>query len=67
MSKTTIRILMFVAVFAMITSIGNLIYKMVFNGDVSWAVIIGGLLCGAILAFLLQSYDDDEMPRGRRR
>lgn len=67
MSKSTLRVLMFVAVFSMITAIGNLIYKTVFNGDVSWTIIIGGLLCGSILAFLLQTYDKDGMPRGRRR
>lgn len=67
MSKATKSLMMFIALFSIVTSSGALAYKLVFNPKMPWFVIIGGLFCGLVLTYLVKSYDsdDDFMPKNK--
>ncbi|MDY4127456.1 hypothetical protein [Peptostreptococcus porci] len=67
MSKATKTLMMFIALFSIVTSSGTLAYKLVFNPKMPWFVIIGGLFCGLVLTYLVKSYDsdDDFMPKNK--
>ncbi|WP_101772893.1 hypothetical protein [Peptostreptococcus faecalis] len=68
MGKSTRKIIMFIALFSIISSASALIYKVIYNTDLSWLAILGGLACGFILTFLIKSYDsdDDYMPKPKK-
>lgn len=65
MSKTTRKLMLFIAFFSIISAMGALGYKMIYNVNMPWFVIIGGILSGFILTYLVKTYDsdDDFMPK----
>ena len=65
MSKSTRNILLFLSLFSVFSSVSGLIYKYILHADVPMFPIIGGLICGFVLTYLVTSYkkDDDFMPK----
>lgn len=69
MSKSTRKIIMFIALFSVFSSMSTLIYKTIYKLDIPWFLIAGGLICGLVLAYLIRSYDsdDDYMPKNSKK
>nr|WP_314278086.1 hypothetical protein [uncultured Peptostreptococcus sp.] len=65
MKKSTRNLLLFVALFSVFSSVSGLIYKFILHENVPMFPIIGGLVCGFVLTYLVTSYnkDDDFMPK----
>ncbi len=65
MSKATRRIILFIALFSVFSSVSALIYKLLTKVDVPTYPIIGGFACGFVLTYLVRSYDNDDdfMPK----
>lgn len=68
MKKSTRNILLFIALFSIISATGGLITKLLFKADVPVTFIVGGLISGMALTYAVKSYDvdDDFMPKGKR-
>lgn len=68
MSASTRKLMLFIGIFAMISSVSALIYKTVYHVDLPWFIIIGGIISGLVLTYLVRSYDadDDYMPKNKK-